>query len=332
MKLSIIVPAYNVELYLKRCIDSVFRQGLEDFEVLIINDGSKDSTLKLAKELEEEYSPFIKVLDQENKGLSAVRNRGVEVARGKYVIFLDSDDFYNSNCLSTLLCNCLDSDLDVLEFGYELNFNGSFKEVTLHENELRIFEKEEFIETYYFTPFAVNKIIKRKLLTDIGLKFVEGKLMEDDYFSTELYLNCNKIGVVNLVVYNYFHNPDSIRKVRNKQHELKVVEDLIFSLNQHCRLFEEAKNIKLSSLALRNLRERRESIYFFMIIRMLKLGLGYEDIQVYFDRVDINRITIFPNLYRGSKKQKIMYKVLVKILNNKLLFKGLVNSKIFSYL
>lgn len=322
MKLSIIVPAYNVELYLKRCIDSVFNQGLEDFEVIIINDGSKDNTMILAKELEKKYFPYIKVLDQDNKGLSAVRNRGIEVACGEYIIFLDSDDFYNNNALSCLLNNCITHGLDVLEFGFERNTNGIALDLKVCEP-IEVFTREMFLENYFFTPYAVNKLIRKDVLLTYDIKFVEGKYMEDDYFSTELYMNCRLIGLSNMIIYNYYDNPKSITKTRNYDHELKVIKDLVFSCNTHDKLYCVYSDLISSKLALSNLKERKESIVFFMTIRMLRLKLSHEQITEIYKQVEFERYNVFVTNYTKDIKKRIIYKILVFCFSKKLLLRML---------
>ncbi len=315
MELSIIVPACNVEQYLERCIASIQTQNLKDYEVIIINDGSKDNTLQIAQRLANTYKNII-VFSQDNKGLSATRNVGITKAQGEYIIFLDSDDFYNPNCLNYLLDEVKNNNLDVLQFGYSLNKTGVTKKVSLNE-EVKKYSKKKFLEEVFFSPFAWNKIIKRCLLIDNNLFFAEGKLMEDDYFTTEMFLKADRIGNTDLEVYNYFHNPNSIRKTVNREHELKIIEDLVFSCNRHSELFEFANTLNLSKEATNNLIERRESIIFFMIFRMMKLGLTYDEIKSYLNRINFDRFHIFPKkfsvFHRGnisSKFRLIGYKIL----------------------
>ena len=320
MNVSVIVPAYNVELYLERCIASVFNQDLVDFEVIIINDGSKDNTLALAKELEQKYAPYVSVFDQENSGLSAVRNRGVELAKGKYVIFLDSDDFYNPHCLNELLTVCVSKDLDVLEFGFERNTTGEPRIVANTTSSI-VYDRNSFLEKYFFTPYAVNKIIRKKVLIVNNIRFIEGKYMEDDYFSTELYLRSNAIGVNPIIVYNYYDNPKSITKTRNRNHELKVIQDLMFSCQRHAELYNLAKQLITNKLALDNLKERRESIVFFMTIRMLRLKWSYQEIQKAYQEVNFSNYKVFVSNYNQGTKQRIMYKSILLLLKNKMTFK-----------
>lgn len=95
MKLSIIVPMYNVEHYLRQCLDSIYKLDKIEKEVILVNDGSKDETLEIAKEYGEKYREITTVIDQHNSGLSITRNKGLEKAKGDYIYFFDGDDFLN---------------------------------------------------------------------------------------------------------------------------------------------------------------------------------------------------------------------------------------------
>ena len=93
-KISVIIPVYNAELYLKRCIDSVLNQSFKSFEIIAIDDGSKDSSFKILSEYQQ-FSPNIRILSRENKGAAYTRNEGIELAKGEFIMFIDSDDYIN---------------------------------------------------------------------------------------------------------------------------------------------------------------------------------------------------------------------------------------------
>ena len=105
IKVSIVIPVYNVEKYLEECIESAIKQSLNDIEIICINDGSTDSSLEILKKYEKKYSNII-VISQENKGLSASRNVGIRKAKGKYIYFLDSDDFIDTNSMELCYKEC----------------------------------------------------------------------------------------------------------------------------------------------------------------------------------------------------------------------------------
>lgn len=131
MKLSIIIPVYNTESYLKRCLDSIFNQDLlpSDYEVIVINDGSTDNSLEILKEFEKKHENLL-LLTQENKGEAATRNKAIEISRGNYIAFVDSDDALYENTLQSIISYLLKHDLDILYLSIS-EFNENFELIKL---------------------------------------------------------------------------------------------------------------------------------------------------------------------------------------------------------
>lgn len=209
MKLSIIIPVYNVEAYLEECLDSCLEQDIPhaDYEIIAINDGSKDNSLAILERYAAKYSN-IRVLSQKNSGVSAARNRGMEVAKGEYIWFIDSDDWIEKNCLSSLLGYTEDI---VMFLGEHVERNG------------------EFITTRY-TPLSIDKIaetvmrvgpfvylLKRKLLIDNKLRFEQGICFEDLVFAPLFLRHACSIGNIDRAVYFYRENPNSITQTISKK-------------------------------------------------------------------------------------------------------------------
>jgi glycosyltransferase involved in cell wall biosynthesis len=115
IKLSIVIPIYNVEKYLAKCIESVLNQDIptDEYEIILINDGSTDSSLQIAEKFVQMH-PYIRLISQENQGLSAARNRGLDESKGEYVWFIDSDDWIQTDILKQLLLLCVFNELDML--------------------------------------------------------------------------------------------------------------------------------------------------------------------------------------------------------------------------
>ena len=113
-KVSVIVPVYNVEGYLEKCLESLVRQSLKDIEIIVVNDGATDNSLKIAKKYEEKYSNILKVYSKRNGGLSDARNFGLKYAKGKYVAFVDSDDYVKNDMFLKLYNFAVKNDLDVV--------------------------------------------------------------------------------------------------------------------------------------------------------------------------------------------------------------------------
>lgn len=235
IKVSIIVPVYNSERYLNDCFDSIIRQDLkqEEFEVIVINDGSTDNSLAIINEYRSRFVNFI-VHSQHNHGLSVARNKGVELARGKYIFFLDSDDWIADNCLSTICEKCINENLDILRVVAANIIDGEpVKRYILNTSSsplkgLDIFNKE----TEVCAPFT---IYNRTFLLDNSLSFYPGIFHEDGEFTPRVYYFAKRAGSLNLVCYFVRQTPNSItRKVNIKKpfDIIVVAKSLhVFSLN-----------------------------------------------------------------------------------------------------
>ena len=159
-KFSVIIPMYNVENYVEKCIHSVYRQGLseKEFEILLIDDESPDNSLEVAKNVVSNYSNTI-IISQKNKGLGGARNTGIEHASGNYLLFLDSDDFYIDNTIKDIIGIAEENDLDILEFGargVDINDNKVF-ELAIN-NGSKIVTGIEYYNSFKYMNSACNKL------------------------------------------------------------------------------------------------------------------------------------------------------------------------------
>ena len=206
--ISIIVPVYNVESYLKECLESIRQQTFTDIEVILVNDGSTDSSKEICERFCQADSRF-RLINQENKGLSAARNRGVKESVGEYIMFVDSDDVINTKVLEVLL-PYMKTDVDIVECRmtrkkeeFFLNktstiiFEGNFKEAILN--------CIEFKEVKYC---AFTKLYRREIVGKIP--FLEGYIYEDIFTGINYLKHIRKIVVVDYIGYYYRVRPNSI--------------------------------------------------------------------------------------------------------------------------
>jgi glycosyltransferase involved in cell wall biosynthesis len=183
MKYSIIIPVYNSEKTIKRCIDSITSQKRNDVEIIIINDGSTDMSESFCENLKKEYNNIV-CIHKENGGVSSARNSGLLVARGKYVMFVDSDDYVDSKCFETM-DRYTKSDADYYQFGSLVEVNGVVKgEKVWHECCANTeSEKEAFIIESVVTR-SINscwaKLYKREVIEKNGLRFCEELSVGED--------------------------------------------------------------------------------------------------------------------------------------------------------
>ena len=204
-KYSIIIPVYNVEKYIKKCLDSVFSQTDKDFEVIVVNDGTKDNSMDIVKKYD------VKIINQKNQGLSAARNRGVKEAVGDYLIFLDSDDYWEKNILKEL-SKSLKNNPDLVRF--------QIKQVDENDNSM-CYNEEGFkglageeafskIVKYHFVENAWAYCIKRKYWLENKFQFAKGRIHEDFGIIPLVIIKATKVNSIEYVGYNYFQRSNSI--------------------------------------------------------------------------------------------------------------------------
>ncbi len=229
MFFSLIIPVYNVERFIGKCIDSIIRQnGLssEDCEIIIVNDGSTDSSLNIARDYQKKNNN-IHVVSQTNQGLSMARNNGLAKAKGDYVWFIDSDDWISSDSLSIISKKLQDDNPDILMIRAANCFDHKqvirqHKFPYVHSN---VSGEEIFLSDCWTTcvPFF---IIRRDFLIENNLKFMEGVFHEDNEFTPRLLLAAKKVSQINDVLYFVRQNPNSITRSVNPKKAFDIIKVL----------------------------------------------------------------------------------------------------------
>lgn len=269
---SIIVPVYNVEKQLDYCVKSLLNQTLSDYEVLLIDDGSKDKSGELCDKYAEKYET-IKCFHKVNGGLSDARNYGIERAEGKYLLFIDSDDVLDKNFCKVLYDahEKYDADIvstDIIPFYTYPELNDLLEKEYVYKE--RVFSENEIIKEYY-SPYDKTciyhglcmKSYKRELFTE--LRFDKGRLHEDLFITYKLLDMCNKFVYIDLPYYYYYQNTTSIThnyKVKNYEDEMTAIEQMLgffegredikkelvyFILNHYFYLMERCLNFSNTS-------------------------------------------------------------------------------------
>lgn len=212
-KISIIIPFYNVEKYIAKCIDSILTQTFTDFECILVNDGSPDNSPEICNEYAKK-DERIKVIHKENGGVSSARNAGLNIAQGKWITFVDSDDWINDNYLKIMYDNAIKYDCDLSICGMqEFNEDGNITK----KNELfpvMCFDKNNAKKTLldfkYFTTSAVCKLVKTKYIRENEIIFdIAIKICEDGLFWFEIIDKIDKIVYDSTPCYNYLRQENS---------------------------------------------------------------------------------------------------------------------------
>lgn len=231
--ISIIVPIYKVEPYLRRCLDSIVNQTYTNLEIILVDDGSPDGCPQICDEYAAKDKRIV-VIHKENGGLSDARNAGLDICKGEYISFVDSDDWVEKEYIDFLLKNSQQYDADILIVNHDLAEAGT------------IIASEPFEEFFVSGSDAFKKIIssqtihlgvswaklyKRSLFSKI--RFPKGKIHEDDYTSYKLIYGANYVCAINRVLYHYYQRADSITSCDNSyDHTLVEKEQLGFLLEK----------------------------------------------------------------------------------------------------
>ena len=265
MKLSIIVPIYNVAPYLRKCVDSLLTQDISDYEIILVDDGSPDECPEICDQYAASYpsefkgqenskaaphastpytihhTPSIRVIHQANAGLSAARNAGIAAAQGDYILFVDSDDYLQPNTLGVLLDQAERDNLDVLRFRYQnVKENGDaftpYKDMTNYNDysatptDGMTFLNERMSTQCYAWQFVIKADIVRQELFTPGIYF------EDTDWTPRMLLRAKRVASTDLVVYNYLWREGSItlsqHDIAKQRKQLNDKLDILAKLNQ----------------------------------------------------------------------------------------------------
>lgn len=223
--ISVIIPIYNVEKYLRRCLDSVVGQTFKDMEILCVDDESTDGSLVILEEFAAKDSR-IKIIQKENGGVSSARNAGMRVAKGEYIGFLDSDDWIDLDFYEKLYAAAKKYDADSACASIKRpHASGRVRDKV-------IFDKEELLKTAvkkyrkHDIPrfcYVWNKIYRRSELERQGLIFKEGVLFEDIYFTIRFLYFSGSMVTVPGIIYHYWVNPNSITRTPNDKHQRDIL-------------------------------------------------------------------------------------------------------------
>lgn len=222
-KVSIIVPFYNVEGYMEKCLDSLVNQTLDDIEIILVNDGSKDRSIDIAKKYIKEYPKKIVYLEKENGGLSDSRNFALPHAKGEYIAFLDSDDYVEKNMYEEMYNLAIKDNSDLVECDFYWEYPDKRK-----EDIGKIYNgKEEMLEK--IRVVAWNKLIKREILEKSKVEFPKGFRYEDVEFTYKLIPYIEKVSFIKKPFVHYVQRQGSISNTQNERTKeiFQVLEHVI---------------------------------------------------------------------------------------------------------
>lgn len=220
-KVSVIVPVYNASMNVRKCVESIINQTFSDYEIILINDGSSDNSIDILREYENKYS-FIKVIDKKNEGVSKTRNLGISVAKSKYIMFVDNDDYIENDYIEKLYNSIVLNNSDCVYSGYKRE---NSKGQIIENKKIKSSNWSKYILQ---APWA--KIYKKSFLIKNNIKFLSYKIGEDVFFTMKLISKNAKITFIDYVGYVWYYNDASVSNTI--QRGLKKEVDIIYLLNK----------------------------------------------------------------------------------------------------
>ncbi len=260
MKVSVIVPIYNVEQYVRECVKSILNQSLDELEIILVNDGTKDNSIVNIQDLIDSHDNII-LVEKENSGLSAARNAGLRVATGDYISFIDSDDYIEPLFLETLYKEAYKNNLDICIGGYTDFFtdnmvprlrNTNLLDVPVTDGQDILYNQ---INNNDYRMEVWTNLYKHDFLKTNKLEFVEGILHEDEEFTPRVLLMAKRVKIISTNDYIYRHREDSIMNSKPSIKHINsiffIIENLIHDFNLEC----DIKKKKIYSWLIKHLTE-----------------------------------------------------------------------------
>jgi len=303
-KFSIIIPVYNVEKYIGKCLDSVINQTYQDYEVIVVNDGTKDDSMDIVKKYD------VKIVNQQNQGLSAARNTGVKEAKGEYILFLDSDDSIEKDLLKELN-KAIKNNPDLVRFQVQEEFEGTKEKKEYPEqpftNKTGV-EAFSLICKYHFVENAWCYLYKTDFFKKQHFTFKNGALHEDFGLIPLIIMKARKVNSISYVGYNYLQRQGSIMNTKNYDNTKKKASDMI----EHYQYLEnEINKTKLDSKVFKSF------ISNSLIIKICELkNKDYKEYKKILKELNVYDNILADTLLRKIKKAliRVSPKLLKKII------------------
>ncbi|HLR09650.1 MAG TPA: glycosyltransferase [Bacillota bacterium] len=292
--ISVIIPVYNVEDYLHECLDSVLQQTYKNIEIIAVNDGSTDNSLKILENYAMKYNN-ITVISQENAGQSVARNAGLNLAKGKYIYFLDSDDYLLPEAFEDLIETMEKNHLDLIRFAAEPfvdNINVLINKNQYNLNKYfdanKVYTKDEFLKLCLpaFAASPVLYIVKREILIDKQIFFKAGVIHEDELFTLEVFLNCHAVMYKPKFYYKRRYRPNSTMTSQSLKRRKQSFESRCIILKEFNKLlnrYTDENEVKLIKSRIRSVSAAIRNEYHDLDKKFKRKKIQGFDLSHYFE-------------------------------------------------
>ena len=312
IKISIVVPVYNAEKFVHTPLKSLLnKQDIDasEYEIVCVNDGSTDNSLAILDTYKRQ-SENVRVITQTNKGLGGARNTGIENSKGKYILFVDADDYICDNSLNQLFDQAENGNLDILEFGAQgVSIEGEVKYTSSIKKESPILTGEDYISKIIYMDSVCNKLYCRSLLEKNNLKFLERVYIEDIEFNTRAVFCAKRVQAIPTIIGQFVLTQGSITRSTEHKKQLKMMNDMLEVIGIMKKYILE--NVSKESTAFLNLNKRLSFLSTSLLYRSFKeaqsLNIQKGIVQ------KLNEIQLYPISYKTNNASKDIFRVLVNI-------------------
>lgn len=315
--LSFIVPLYNSAKWLEKCLFSILDQDIpeSEMEIICVNDGSPDNSAELAREIGKKH-PCVIVLDQENQGPSGARNTGMKAATGKYIAFVDPDDFVEPNMYGKLVRQMEDEQLDILRFNYQIvdeNYNHVEKRPfeKAFDYSPKLMSGAEFLATRLDIACNIWRYMyRREIITENGIWCFTGDYYDDTPWLPLVLLKAERMNICDTVAYNYMERSDSLVKTKNPMMQIRKLDGFVLLLKY---LEDEKKKItdgilsadekwKDGVIAWYKRMEAHAVVSLLTIVGMYLFAVRKDFVN------KLNELGVFP-LFKDTDSKKVLRKI-----------------------
>lgn len=298
--LSIIIPIYNTEQYLEKCLDSIVNQYSDNIEIILVNDGSTDGSKNICSNYVNKIRN-IKYLEQTNQGQSTARNNGIKTSRGQYIWFVDSDDWIKEGAIAKITKEITNNSLEMLSFSGVSFFEHSQNYGTPYQlMSISTTNGVEYIKTHkVFNPAPWNYIYNKNFLLSNNIFFKDDMILEDDYFNLICFSCLNKIKKIPETIYIY-------RRRENSTYTSEVTPKRLYSILELIKLCEKLKNSKLDKKFLERKTYNYISLLCTYIIKAKNKNIETQSTELNLKKI-IAKQKLAPTDAIGVKIEKLIY-------------------------
>lgn len=332
MKLSILIPMYNAESYMDRCLNSILAQGLhkEDYEIIVMDDGSTDGSKAIVESFQKKNSNIV-LFSKENEGESATRNRLFEHAKGEYLYCMDADDYLVPDTLPEVLERAISAKVDILAFEAS---------VTSDSHEAIVEQKKETPEPTglmrgidFFIKYPNHRVevwwylIRNSFRKENAIQFGNRGFNEDVLFTLKAFIHAQRVVYYPISVYRYFQSPHSVMRDTNKEKKARMIfnfHSMIVDISNYLNDLSQKSKDEYQEV-LQNLKKRRDTFLFFLILKMVRAEMNTSQMQQNISMLrTVGAYPIKNKIFNGSYSMK--YAVLNYVVNREYLLYSAANA------